>query len=164
MKPGGAMYPSHARIFLAPIATESGLRRNTDFQGSMEGWAEFQQEMANYYQVDVSVLSEPFRREQREYYLQTSQVGEGGFAVCCVWLAHMFLLCCVVSSNTPTTTTTQITTNNNTPHNTQQITTNQNKVGRRAPEPAARPRDRVCLVRPQHGDLGRAQGRHHGQL
>ncbi|GBF96659.1 arginine N-methyltransferase [Raphidocelis subcapitata] len=73
MAPGGAMYPSHARMFLAPIHTEAGARRNTDFQGSMEGWAEFIGEMSAYYQVDLSCLSEPFRREQRDYYLQTSQ-------------------------------------------------------------------------------------------
>jgi hypothetical protein len=32
MKPGGAMYPSHARMFMAPIHTEVGTRRNSEFQ------------------------------------------------------------------------------------------------------------------------------------
>jgi protein arginine N-methyltransferase 1 len=45
------MYPSHARMFMAPIHTEIGQRRNTEFQGSMEGWAEFIQEMQSFYQV-----------------------------------------------------------------------------------------------------------------
>jgi hypothetical protein len=50
----------------------------THTQGSMEGWAEFMQEMQSFYQVDLDCLSEPFRREQREYYLQTAQVGGRG--------------------------------------------------------------------------------------
>ncbi len=39
-------------------------------QNSMEGWAEFQGEMQRYYGVDISTLSEVFRQEQKEYYLQ----------------------------------------------------------------------------------------------
>ena len=73
MKPGGAMYPSHARIFMAPAHTEAGGRRNAEFQGSMEGWAEFVQDMKSYYQVDLDCLSDSFRTEQREYYLSTAQ-------------------------------------------------------------------------------------------
>ncbi|KIZ06233.1 putative protein arginine N-methyltransferase 4.2 [Monoraphidium neglectum] len=73
MKPDGAMYPSHARMFMAPIHTEVGSRRNTEFQGSMEGWAEFIQEMQSFYQVDLECLNDTFRQEQREYYLQTAQ-------------------------------------------------------------------------------------------
>ncbi|KAI8474745.1 MAG: S-adenosyl-L-methionine-dependent methyltransferase [Monoraphidium minutum] len=73
MKPGGAMYPSHARMIMAPIHTEVGGRRNTEFQGSMEGWAEFIQEMQSYYQVDLDCLSNDFRKEQRDYYLSTAQ-------------------------------------------------------------------------------------------
>ena len=38
----------------------------------MEGWAEFSAEMRQYYGVDMSCLDERYRREQKEYYLETS--------------------------------------------------------------------------------------------
>ena len=49
--PGGALYPSHAAIYMAPIRTNLANQRTGEFQGSMEGWAEFLQEMKHYYQV-----------------------------------------------------------------------------------------------------------------
>ncbi len=39
LKPGGAMYPSHARMFLAPVHSQAQAQRVQDFHGSMEGWA-----------------------------------------------------------------------------------------------------------------------------
>lgn len=41
-------------------------------QNAMEGWAEFSAEMRQYYGVDMSCLDERYRREQKEYYLETS--------------------------------------------------------------------------------------------
>jgi hypothetical protein len=38
----------------------------------MAGWAEFLKETNQYYGVDMSVLSDGFRDEQRDYYLATS--------------------------------------------------------------------------------------------
>ena len=41
LKEGGAMYPSHARMFLAPIKTESARRKENDYQarwGAAAGW------------------------------------------------------------------------------------------------------------------------------
>jgi protein arginine N-methyltransferase 1 len=57
LKPGGALYPSHARMFLAPIRSSQCRQRHADFQGSMEGWAEFVDEMRQYYNVDMGCLS-----------------------------------------------------------------------------------------------------------
>ena len=37
----------------------------------MEGWDEFSHEMSKYYNVDISVLTAAFEREQQEYYQQT---------------------------------------------------------------------------------------------
>ena len=31
LKPGGALYPSHARMFMAPIATDMARRRRSEF-------------------------------------------------------------------------------------------------------------------------------------
>eukprot|EP00197_Chlamydomonas_leiostraca_P014660 CAMPEP_0202867434 /NCGR_PEP_ID=MMETSP1391-20130828/9431_1 /ASSEMBLY_ACC=CAM_ASM_000867 /TAXON_ID=1034604 /ORGANISM="Chlamydomonas leiostraca, Strain SAG 11-49" /LENGTH=379 /DNA_ID=CAMNT_0049547481 /DNA_START=156 /DNA_END=1295 /DNA_ORIENTATION=+ len=73
LKPGGALYPSHAAMYMVPIRTHMTAQRVTEFQGSMESWAEFLHEMQDYYQVDLDVLSDNFRKEQREYYLHTGQ-------------------------------------------------------------------------------------------
>ena len=41
-------------------------------QNSMEGWADFVQDMNQYYGVRMDCLSDHFHNEQRDYYLQTS--------------------------------------------------------------------------------------------
>lgn len=76
MKEGGAMYPSQARMFLAPIRTQASAQRVNDFQNSMYGWSEFLKEMKGYYQVDLDCLSDAYRTEQREYYMNTSAWAE----------------------------------------------------------------------------------------
>lgn len=73
LKPGGAMYPSHANMYVTPIRTHGSRQRMTDFHGSMEGWAQFLVDMKNYYQVDLDVLGENYRKEQKDYYMHTSQ-------------------------------------------------------------------------------------------
>lgn len=51
LAPGGALYPSHARLFLAPIRTHVADQRVNEFQSGMEDWAQFLQQMKAYYQV-----------------------------------------------------------------------------------------------------------------
>ncbi|KAK9805341.1 hypothetical protein WJX73_003869 [Symbiochloris irregularis] len=72
LKPGGAMYPSHARLYLAPIRTQATQQRLHDFQGAMQGWSAFVHEMDSYYGVDMHCLNDAFHQEQRGYYLSTS--------------------------------------------------------------------------------------------
>ena len=38
----------------------------------MEGWADFTQDMRHFYGVDMNCLDNSYRREQKEYYLETS--------------------------------------------------------------------------------------------
>ncbi len=38
MKPGGSMYPSHARMLLAPMRGNTGRKKQDDLQDSVEGW------------------------------------------------------------------------------------------------------------------------------
>jgi len=76
LKPGGALYPSHARMFLAPIRSNSTAQRASDLKGTMEGWGEFLEDMKEYYNVDLSVLTDDFASEQRDYYLATSAWGD----------------------------------------------------------------------------------------
>jgi len=42
----------------------------------MEGWGEFLEDMKEYYNVDLSVLTDDFASEQRDYYLATSAWGD----------------------------------------------------------------------------------------
>lgn len=41
-------------------------------QGSMEGWADFVQDIKQYYGVKMDSLSNHYHNEQKDYYLQTS--------------------------------------------------------------------------------------------
>lgn len=72
LKPTGVMYPSHARMWLAPIRSGLGDHKMSDYEGSMDDWHYFLKDTKNYYGVDMSVLTKPFSEEQKKYYLQTS--------------------------------------------------------------------------------------------
>ncbi|KAI8105636.1 hypothetical protein M9434_000218 [Picochlorum sp. BPE23] len=72
LKPEGALYPSHARLYMAPIRTNLTSQRSFAFMNSMENWASFVSDMHNYYGVDLDCLSEDFRKEQMEYYKSTA--------------------------------------------------------------------------------------------
>lgn len=76
LKPGGSLYPSHARMFLAPMRTSAAHKKHNDFLDSMDGWSEFTQETADTYGVDLSCLTRDFEQEQRGYFLQTAQWAE----------------------------------------------------------------------------------------
>ncbi|WJZ98062.1 hypothetical protein VitviT2T_016617 [Vitis vinifera] len=72
LKPTGVMYPSHARMWMAPIRSGLVDQKKNDYEGSMNDWLCFVNETKNDYGVDMSVLTKPFSEEQRKYYLQTS--------------------------------------------------------------------------------------------
>ena len=38
----------------------------------MEGWADFAQDMRQFYGVSLDCLSDDYRKEQKDYFLQTS--------------------------------------------------------------------------------------------
>ncbi|KAL2928705.1 Protein arginine N-methyltransferase PRMT10 [Bienertia sinuspersici] len=72
LKPTGVMYPSHARIWVAPIRSHLVDQKGHHFEGAMEEWHAFVHDTKNSYGVDMSSLTDPFTEEQRKYYLQTS--------------------------------------------------------------------------------------------
>ncbi|KAK7328389.1 hypothetical protein VNO77_22494 [Canavalia gladiata] len=72
LKPTGVMYPSHARMWMAPIRTGMGDHKMGDYHSAMDDWHNFVDETNTYYGVDMSILTKPFSEEQRKYYLQTS--------------------------------------------------------------------------------------------
>ncbi|XP_024383890.1 protein arginine N-methyltransferase PRMT10 [Physcomitrium patens] len=72
LKPTGMMYPSHARMWLAPMQTNLGERKMQEYQHAMDDWSRFTQETLDQYGVDMGVLNTPYRAEQQKYFLQTS--------------------------------------------------------------------------------------------
>ncbi|KAJ9538805.1 hypothetical protein OSB04_031538 [Centaurea solstitialis] len=72
LKPTGVMYPSHARMWLAPIRSGLGDHKMSDYEGCMDDWLGFVKDTKSSYGVDMSVLTRPFSEEQRKYYLQNS--------------------------------------------------------------------------------------------
>ncbi|KAF8406976.1 hypothetical protein HHK36_006097 [Tetracentron sinense] len=69
---GFVRYPSHARMWVAPIRSGLGDQKTSDYESSIHDWECFLNETKTYYGVDMSVLTKPFCEEQRKYYLQTS--------------------------------------------------------------------------------------------
>ncbi|CAI9782476.1 unnamed protein product [Fraxinus pennsylvanica] len=72
LKPSGIMYPSHARMWLAPIRSGLVDQKMSDYEDAMNDWHGFVNETESYYGVDMRVLTKPFAEEQRKYYLKTS--------------------------------------------------------------------------------------------
>lgn len=72
LKPDGVMYPSHARMWLAPIRSGLGEQKKNDFDSAMSDWFSFVADTEMNYGVNMSVLSKPYREENEKYYLKTS--------------------------------------------------------------------------------------------
>ena len=67
-------YPSHARMWMAPIRTGLSEKKISDYEGAMDDWHHFTNETKTCYGVDMSVLTKPFSEEQKKYYLQVSSL------------------------------------------------------------------------------------------
>jgi protein arginine N-methyltransferase 1 len=72
LKPGGAMYPSHARMLLAPMRSSAGRKKEDEMADQREGRADFCANTRERFGVDMSALTSAFVEEQRQYFLQTS--------------------------------------------------------------------------------------------
>ena len=73
LKPGGAMYPSHAKLVIAPLCSALYQSRVAEYQEEVNAWAAFGQWMTEGNAIRVDGLTEFFHREQHEYLLQTAQ-------------------------------------------------------------------------------------------
>lgn len=70
MKEDGSMYPSFATMYFAPISFEHDREmKRSEYMGSMEEWSRFTEEMNEFYDLNMSSLDTPFRKEQKEYYI-----------------------------------------------------------------------------------------------
>ncbi|TMW96398.1 protein arginine N-methyltransferase PRMT10 [Solanum lycopersicum] len=72
LNPDGVMYPSHARMWVAPIRSGLVDQKKIDYDRAMDDWSHFVNETKTFYGVDMGSLTKPFTDEQRKYYLQTS--------------------------------------------------------------------------------------------
>jgi protein arginine N-methyltransferase 1 len=59
-------------MFLAPMQTSLGERKIQEYQHAMSDWDRFTQDTGHQYGVDMRVLNDPYREEQRKYFLQVS--------------------------------------------------------------------------------------------
>jgi|EP00908_Phaeocystis_cordata_P015516 protein arginine N-methyltransferase 1 len=73
LKPGGAHWPSHAQIYMAPLHTQMHASRHAEFTEELAQWASFGEYMSASNGIDVSGLSAQYGREQFEYLMQTTQ-------------------------------------------------------------------------------------------
>lgn len=79
MKEDGSMFPSHATMYWSLLSHEND-RDNvfSDYCGSMSEWFRFSNDMSQYYNINVSALSDQFEKEQADYYIHSgiwSQLG-----------------------------------------------------------------------------------------
>ncbi|KAJ4798076.1 Arginine N-methyltransferase family protein [Rhynchospora pubera] len=72
LKPDGVMYPSHARMWLAPIRSGITDQKMEDLNCAMNDWHSFVDETEAHYGVNMSVLTKAYREEHEKYYLKTS--------------------------------------------------------------------------------------------
>lgn len=73
----GLMFPSHTSMYLAPIHDEEERQiSNQDYNGAMGEWSQFAETTKATYGVDMSVLTDAYEREQKEYFLLSSRWAE----------------------------------------------------------------------------------------
>ena len=72
LKPGGAMYPSHAQIIMAPLCANLHTQRAGEYADELGAWADFSEYMRASNGVEIGGLAEYYDREQFEYLLQTA--------------------------------------------------------------------------------------------
>eukprot|EP00039_Didymoeca_costata_P012153 m.173908 g.173908 ORF g.173908 m.173908 type:complete len:370 (+) comp15397_c0_seq9:134-1243(+) len=72
LAPGGAMYPSHATMYMAPIFDYTQDRRDQEYRVSLENWAQFSKDLSDKYQVSFDCLSESYNQESRQYFYDSA--------------------------------------------------------------------------------------------
>ncbi|CAI5484055.1 unnamed protein product [Closterium sp. Yama58-4] len=71
LKPGGSLFPSHARMWVAPVHSSLWEGRMGEFRSSMGDWRSFVRSTREDYGVDMAVLDQSYEAEQQKYFLQT---------------------------------------------------------------------------------------------
>jgi len=73
LKPGGAMFPSHAQLHMAPLCSKLYYSRFSEYHAECQTWEEFEQYMEEENDLKVDNLREAYEKEQLEYLLQSAQ-------------------------------------------------------------------------------------------
>ncbi|EOD12001.1 hypothetical protein EMIHUDRAFT_120211 [Emiliania huxleyi CCMP1516] len=64
LKPGGALFPSSASIYLAPLCSSLYAPKLREFEREVSGWSHFKDFMGRENGVDISVLDAEWQQEQ----------------------------------------------------------------------------------------------------
>ncbi len=73
LKPDGAMFPSHATMYWGAVSFEEDHHQKTsEFDNSIREWDKFKAEMAQYYNLNMTPLDVPYKKEQRDYFILSS--------------------------------------------------------------------------------------------
>ncbi|WZZ72441.1 hypothetical protein YC2023_083811 [Brassica napus] len=60
LKPTGVMYPSHARMWFAPIKSNMADPKKNDLDGAIADWDNFSDEIKTYYGIDLERFNKYF--------------------------------------------------------------------------------------------------------
>jgi len=71
LKPGGAMYPSHATMYLAPSYDFMMDRRLQEFEQAKVNWLTFQADLKSKYLVSLDCLTQKYSSECEDYFFKT---------------------------------------------------------------------------------------------
>ena len=72
MKPGGAMFPSHAKMYLSAIKSNKSGQKYQELQESLNVWEDFVRNTHENYGIDLSCMNGEYEDEQKEHYLNTA--------------------------------------------------------------------------------------------
>ena len=73
MKPEGSMFPSHATMYWSAISHEDDRQgKFNEYSSSMRDWLKFSEDMKRLYTIDCTAISEPFQKEQIDYYIYSA--------------------------------------------------------------------------------------------
>lgn len=67
---GGDRYPSHARMWVGAVASNTASRKYMDYQDSLANFSNFAANTKDQYGVDLSCLAGEYDKEQSSYYMQ----------------------------------------------------------------------------------------------
>ena len=76
LKPGGALYPSDATLYIAPLCCHTHNLRASEYVEEVGHWGNFGHYMERFNSVRIDALDPQWQREQYEYLLQTAHLAQ----------------------------------------------------------------------------------------
>jgi len=72
LKPDGAMYPSHATLYVAPIFDFTDDRRALEHDTALDNWGHFTEDLERKYGVKFGCLDASYKEECKQYFYQSA--------------------------------------------------------------------------------------------